>query len=91
MTAMGNDGALEARERLRRALRGYAGRRRTMAPARAGADAGPNRAAAGTAVAAAARRPAGAPAAHYDERGLRALAKEIKALISEDGRRGIPV
>ena len=41
---------------------------------------------------AAARRPAGAPgAAQYDERGLRALAKEIKALISEDGRRGIRV
>ena len=27
----------------------------------------------------------------YDERRLRALAKEIKALISEDSRRGIGV
>ena len=91
---MGDSGAPEARERLRRALRDYAGRRRAMVPARPAADGGPARAVGVGAVPgeAAARRPAGAPgAAQYDERGLRALAKEIKALISEDGRRGIRV
>ena len=90
---MGDSGAPEARERLRRALRDYAGRRRAMVPARPAGDGGPVRAAVGAAPGeAAARRPAGAPgAAQYDERGLRTLAKEIKALISEDGRRGIRV
>ena len=91
---MGDSGTPEARERLRRALRDYAGRRRAMVPARPAPEAGARRAASGGAAPgdAAARRPAGgAVAAQYDERGLRALAKEIKALISEDGRRGIRV
>ena len=78
-----------------RALRDYAGRRRAMVPPRPAGDGGRARAGSVGAAApgeAAARRPAGAPgAAQYDERGLRALAKEIKALISEDGRRGIRV
>ena len=90
---MGDSGTPEARERLGRALREYAGRRRAMVAARPAPDAGARRAAGAAAAAeAAARRPAGgAVAAQYDERGLRALAKEIKALISEDGRRGIRV
>ena len=91
---MGDSGTPEARERLGRALREYAGRRRAMVAARPAPDAGARRAASGGAAPgeAAARRPAGdLGAAQYDERGLRALAKEIKALISEDGRRGIRV
>ena len=91
---MGDNGAPEPRERLRRALRDYAGRRRAMVPPRPAVPGGPARAAVGAATPgeAVGRRPVGAPAAaQYDERGLRALAKEIKALISEDGRRGIRV
>ena len=115
---MSDSGAEEARERLRRALRGYAGRRRAMAAARPAADGAATRAeaagepafgeasvrgraAAITDAEAARASAAGAPAfgeavrgpasGTRDERGLRALAKEIKALISEDGRRGIRV
>ncbi len=89
---MADSGGPEARERLRRALRDYAGRRRIMVTARADADSGAHRSATSASPGETADRgPAGAPAARYDERGLRALAKEIKALISEDGRRGIRV
>ena len=91
---MSDNGVPGARERLRRALEDYAGRRRAMAAARPAPDEGTRRAGPGAATSgqAAVRRRAGVPlAAVHDERGLRALAKEIKALISEDSRRGIGV
>ena len=87
---MPDGGLAAARERLRRAVGGYAGGRRTTSPARPAQPAGVPRTAAGApATGDGAAR--GRAAAQRDERGLRALAKEIKALISEDGRRGIRV
>ena len=91
---MGDSGTPEARERLRRAVRDYAGKRRTMVASRASPEAaapGAGASAVASGDTAARRRAAGPVTAPYDERGLRALAKEIKALVSEDGRRGIRV
>lgn len=91
---MGDSGAPEARERLRRAVRDYAGGRRAMTAPLASSEAVAPRSGASAARSGepgVRRRAAGPVAAPYDERGLRALAKEIKTLISEDGRRGIRV